>query len=186
MLGGDTPENAQRLEQFKQEQDEAKLRLKTVKTRVAEHSRFALAEDGSTATSAAGMTVEFLDLVDASLTAGLNPHERTAPLRVTGLLHEPTPTFREMVIDQDGSPLEVTVPDPRVFAAHQYLLAEDGEQDSEARTQYRYLAEAVTEALRAKRLSLPPLEPFPEISDTARLGAILHDDVLAGKQEVHR
>lgn len=275
-LGGETPENEQRLEQFKQGQEEAKDRLKIAKQRVAEHGRFVkaarlnrfprraaavvraldqdparkavvvdayalfayelllgvlfapslieidtltvavqvnapgaataeneMAEKGPTlvellqladrtfvldevagsAISEAGLRVQVLDHLDAGFTTRLNPLSRSAPLLLMGPRQEPAPTIRETVIDQDGSPLEVSVPDPRVFAAHQYLLAESDEGSVEDRARNRYLADAVTEALQARQANLPPLEPFPNISGTARLGAILHDVVLAGTKQ---
>lgn len=279
-LGGDTPENTRRLEQFKHEQDEAKQRLKVMKERMTDHGRYikaarlnrfprragavmralaaaperravllgahalfayelmmgvlftpALTEDaplvialetdqhqaapaetpaaekapatvaeilkqadrsfvmeegGGVAVSKSGFRVELLDHADAAFTARRNPLERSAPLIISGLRNEPGPTMRALVIDEYAWPLEVTVPDPRVFAAHQSLLAQSEELDADKREMARYIAEAMTEALRARRPKLPPLEPFPSISDTATLGAILNDTVLAGKQEIHR
>lgn len=279
MLGGETPENAERLERFKQEQQEAKLRLKFAKTRMEEHARFikaarlnrfprkaaavvraieqdparqvvvldahaffayesllgvlftpsltgaeslvvalkmdgdppvasekgrgkatptlaqllrdadrsfTISEDHTSAATEAGFQVELLDLYDAAFTARLNPLGRSAPLVLTGPGHEPSPTIREMVIDQDGWPLGICVPDPRIFAAHQQLLAEEGEGGEEERARNRYRCEAVNEALRARRTPLPALQPLPDISDTARLGAILQELDLAGMQGVLR
>lgn len=280
MLGGETPENALRLEQFKQEQEEAKLRLKMAKERVSDHARFVkaarlnrfprraaavlrafndepgrkpvllgayalyayelrlgqlfasalldadslsialdtddetsatpgegsapkrttrtlaeilrsadrsfeLGDDRQSAISGAGLKVEFLNLVDAALTARVNKLERSAPLLLNER-SEPTPTRREMVFDQDGIPLEVTVPDPRLFAAHQQLLAEQPDLDPDARERHRYLGTAVSEALTASRPNLPSLESLPELPETARLAALLHHNVLAGKQGAHR
>ena len=45
---------------------------------------------------------------------------------------------------------------------------------------------AVSEALTASRPNLPSLESLPELPETARLAALLHHNVLAGKQGAHR
>lgn len=268
-LGGETPENEQRLEEFKQEQEEAKTRLKIMKQRAKEHARFvkaarlnrfprtaaallraierdparkpvvvnafalfayelrlgvlfaprlieidtltvalhsntaasegelsetrptfaqflhqadrtiALDEKAMIAVSDAGLRVHFLDHEDAAFVAEAGPLARSHPLTYTGPDRDPAPIIREMVIDQDGAPLDIAVPDPRVFAAHQYLLAESVEVAPESRARHQYLADAVTEALHAQQGRLPPVEPLSSTSATTRLGTILNDVVLA-------
>lgn len=266
-LGGRSPENEARLEAFKTQQSEAKLRLKIARDHLAEHARFckaarinrvprhaaavirAFSEKASSvelmvvgthalyayealsavyflpavmetqdldvlwdsserliatvagktsepvmpttleilrtvdsmytrneertfqARNAAGFSVDFLAANEAS--PG-NKSERITPLVVTGLDALMAATISEIVIDQDGLPLEIRAPDPRLFAAHKVWLSERPDRHPGKRDRDRSQSAAVADVLHKRRPALPPLPPLPDNPDAARLGAILH------------
>jgi hypothetical protein len=273
-LGGPSPENEARLQEFKDQQSEAKLRLKIAKVHLSEHARFCKAArinrvprhaaaiirafgekapsaqllvvgthalyayealsdvqflpvvmetqdldvlwDSSArlvatvadkksraavptmieilrtvdetytrneertfqARNAAGFSVDFLEVSD---TAPANPFERIAPIVAAGLDALLAETISEIVIDQDGMPLEMRVPDPRLFAAHKRWLFERPDRRPGKRDHDRSQSQAVVEVMRTRKPVLQPLPTLPDNPDAARLGTILHQLDLASK-----
>jgi hypothetical protein len=272
-LGGPSPENEARLQEFKTQQSEAKLRLKIAKDHLAEHARFckaarinrmprhaaaiirafderapsaqllvagthalyayealsdvqflpALMEtkdldlmwDSSMRriATAAGKTSEALELtmieilrtVDGTYTrnqertfqarnaagfsvdflevSGMVPtksSDRIEPIAAAGLDALLAETISEIVIDQDGMPLEIRVLDPRLFAAHKRWLSERPDRRPGKRDRDRSQSEAVGEVVRTRKPPLPPLPLLLDNPDAAGLGSILHEMDLAG------
>ena len=271
-LGGPSPENEARLQEFKTQQSEAKLRLKIAKDHLAEHARFCKAArinrvprhpaaiirafrekaptvellvvgahalyayeslsdihflpavmetqdldvlwDSSArliatiagktsesamptmldvlrsvdamytrneertfqARNAAGFSVDFLTVSEATPT---NRSERIAPLVVSGLDALMAATISEIVIDQDGLPLEICVPDPRLFAAHKQWLSERPDRPPGKRDRDRSQSDAVADVVHTRKPALTPLPPLPDNPDAARVGNILRDLDLA-------
>jgi len=78
---------------------------------------------------------------------------------------ENTPKFERMVIGEDGMPLRMVVPDPRVFAAHKFWMAE--RPDRNRLKMDRDHAQAGTALVMAKslpnmELDSPDLQALPE------------------------
>lgn len=128
------------------------------------------------ARNAAGFSVDFLTVSKAAPT---NRSERIAPLVVTGLDALLAETISEIVIDQDGLPLEIRVPDPRLFAAHKRWLSEQPNRHPGKRDRDRSQSDAVADMVHARKPALRPLPPLPDNPDAARVGTILRDLDLA-------
>jgi len=128
------------------------------------------------ARNAAGFSVDFLTISDASPT---NRLEKIAPIVATGLDALLAQTISEIVIDQDGLPLEIRVPDPRLFAAHKRWLSERKDRHPGKRDRDRSQSDAIADVVHTRKPVLTPLPPIPDNPEAARVGTILRDLNLA-------
>jgi hypothetical protein len=98
MLGGETPENAKRLERFKQEQQEAKLRLKFAKMQMEEHARFIKAERLNRYPRKAAAVVRAIEQGPARQVVVLDAHAFFAYESLVGVLFTPSLTGAESLV----------------------------------------------------------------------------------------
>ncbi|MSQ51617.1 MAG: hypothetical protein EXR28_06990, partial [Betaproteobacteria bacterium] len=105
--------------------------------------------------------------------------ERIEPLTISGLDALMAATISEIVIDQDGLPLEIRVPDPRLYAAHKQWLSDLPDRSPGKRDRDRSQSKAVVDLVRTRKPVLSPLPLLPDNPDAARLGTLLNDLHLA-------
>mgnify|MGYP001613471959 CR=1 FL=1 len=104
---------------------------------------------------------------------------KTSESTMPRLLDVLAATISEIVIDQDGLPFEIRVPDPRLYAAHKRWLSEQPNRPPGKRDRDRSQSEAVADLVLTRKPVLSPLPPLPDNPDAARLGTILRNLDLA-------
>lgn len=134
-------------------------------------------KSGEVISNNAGFTVEFLELVDATPKTRSNMLEENAAGLLMGI--DPVAAVTEVVIDQDGLPLEMRAPDPRFFAANKRWLSEQESRSPGERERDRLQSDAVAAVVRTGTVALRVLPKLPDNSDSARLGSILRELDLA-------
>lgn len=135
-------------------------------------------EYGEVISNHAGFAVEILELIDANARTHLNAIEGTAPVVLMGI--DPA-AFTEVVIDQDGLPLEMRAPDPRLFAANKRWLSEQESRSPEERERDGLQSDAVAAVMRSPAVSVGALPKLLDSPNSARLGSILRELDLARK-----
>jgi len=135
-------------------------------------------ERHSQARNAAGFSVDFLEASDSTSS---NSSGSSAPVVTAGLDLLSVATVSEVVIDRDGLPFEIWVPDPRLFAAHKRWLSDRPDRRPGARDHDRTQSDAVADAIVTRKPPLSALPALPNNPDAARLGTILRKLNLAEK-----
>lgn len=134
-------------------------------------------EVGGVISNNAGFAVEVHDIINTSLKSRVSPIEGTAQRLLMGI--DPIAVLTEVVIDQDGLPLEMRAPDPRLFAANKRWLSEQETRSPGERERDRLQSDAVAAVVRAGRVALGVLPKLPDNPGLARLGSILRELDLA-------
>lgn len=109
------------------------------------------------AINASGYVVDFLRPLIPMEPPLIGKDDRLNPIALTGLDWLVESALDVMVIDIDGIPMMVRVPDPRIFAAHKWWLSEKTDRNPGKRDRDAQQAKTVASLLLERRPVLPAL-----------------------------
>jgi hypothetical protein len=85
-----------------------------------------------------------------------NADDELVAVAIDGLAwHESAPAFEAIAIDEQGMPVRIVTPDPRVFAAHKFWLSKQADRDPVKRRRDESQAEAVAQLVARYLVHLP-------------------------------
>jgi hypothetical protein len=111
------------------------------------------------AISASGFVVDFLRPLEPLEPPLIGKDDRLNPIALKGLDWLVEGAMDVVVIDYEGLPMTLRVPDPRIFAAHKLWLSERKDRKPGKRDRDTTQAKSIAELLKARQPVLPDLTP---------------------------
>lgn len=117
------------------------------------------------AINASAFVVDFLRPLEPVEPPLIGKDDRLNPIAIEGLDWLLEGAMDVVVIDQDGMPLNIRVPDPRVFAAHKRWLSQRTDRRPGKRDRDANQSAALASLLAERKPVLPPLPAVPALAD---------------------